>query len=304
MATIFGASARFNAPWKAAASRSWALSLRAERQKEPNLEGVLPKAKLQKSSPSGPSSQIVSVEVRDVKPSRRRWHQEAFVKAGEPHQNTHESPKAEPCGEDDPASECEDWQSALHFWKEYNSMAKKEKGQPAWHEEPSSLVLPQVRASPTRTWATEAAVQRRALQPRANGREAAAALQVEVQLRSKERLRLMIRTGQMEKAKKEMRATLPLMSESRPLKEAEDAVANFSPTKEQALNLKQQGDAQDALKIMSRQRTELLKARRALENVVDERRQDSHARMERLQQVKELICLDGGLLRRDNSETV
>ena len=30
---------------------------------------------------------------------------------------------------------CEDWQSALHFWKEYNSMAKKEKGQPAWHEE-------------------------------------------------------------------------------------------------------------------------------------------------------------------------
>lgn len=300
MATIFGASARFNAPWKVA-SRSWALSLRAERQKEPNLESVVPKAKVQKSSPS---SQIMHVEVRDAKASRRRWH-EAFVKAGEPHQNTHESPKAEPCGENDPASdaEWEDWQSAFHFWKEYNSMAKKEKGQPAWHEEPSSLVLPQVRTSPTRTWATEAAVQRKALQPRANGREAAAALQVEVQLRSKERLRPMIRTGQMEKAKQEMRATLPLTSNSRPSKEAEDAVANFSPTKEQALNLKQQGDAQDALKIMSRQRTELLKARRALENVV-ERRQDSQARMERLQQVKELICLDGGLLRRDNSETV
>eukprot|EP00438_Fugacium_kawagutii_P007193 Skav210226 [mRNA] locus=scaffold2492:322544:324576:- [translate_table: standard] len=65
----------------------------------------------------------------------------------------------------------------------------------------------------------------------------------------------MIRTGQMEKAKQErspaadeMRATLPLMSESRPFKEAE------------ALSMKQQGDAQDALKIMSRQRTELLKA--------------------------------------------
>jgi len=290
MTTIFGASARFNAPWKVA-SGSWALSLRAEREKEPNLDAVVPR-EVQKATPS-PRAIICEVKV----PGPLRRSQEVAkardVEAG----HAHEPPKAELCG--DAPEEWKELQSTIHFWKYYASMAKKEKGLPAWHEEPSSLVLPQVRSSATRTWATEAAVQRKALVPRANAREAAVALHLEAKFRSKERLRRMIRTGQMEKAKKEMRATLPLMSETRPV-EAEEAVATFGPSKEQALSLKQQGDAQEALKMMSRQRTELAKARRALENAL-ERRRESQTRLEKLQQVKELIGLDRGLLHRDNS---
>ena len=294
MTTIFGASARFNAPWKVA-NGSWALSLRAEREKEPNLDAVLPREVQQKTTPS-PRAIICEVKV----PGPLRRIEVAKARDVEETGHAHEPPKAELCG--DPPEEWKELQSTIHFWKYYASMAKKEKGLPAWHEEPSSLVLPQVRSSATRTWATEAAVQRKALVPRANAREAAVALHLEAKFRSKERLRRMIRTGQMEKAKKEMRATLPLMSETRPV-EAEDAVATFGPSKEQALSLKQQGDAQEALKMMSRQRTELTKARRALENAL-ERRRESQMRLEKLeklQQVKELIGLDRGLLHRDNS---
>eukprot|EP00913_Durusdinium_trenchii_P001968 g1820.t2 len=99
----------------------------------------------------------------------------------------------------------------------------------------------------------------------------------------------MIRTGQVEKVKKEMKASLRLTAESRQSGEAE------------ALSLKQQGDTQDALKMMSRHRNELLKARRTLEQALD-RRRDSQTRLERLQQVKELLGTDGGLLKSSSGE--
>ncbi|CAJ1383496.1 unnamed protein product, partial [Effrenium voratum] len=114
--------------------------------------------------------------------------------------------------------------------------------------------------------------------------EAAAAVHLELQLRSKERLRRLIRTGQVDKAKKEMLSSLPPLSDARP---GDEEVANFC-TKEQALERRQQGDAEEALRMMGRQRTELSKVRRTLEHALD-RRRDSLRRAERLQQVKQLI---------------
>ncbi|CAK9058323.1 unnamed protein product [Durusdinium trenchii] len=262
--TIFGASARFNAPWKVT-NGSWALSLRAEREKEPNLD---PAASREAKLPSpNTSPRIIFVK---AKPSRRRCRAHHFAKAKELFKGTPEQPpKAEEPNGDSPApdNEPEDLKHTLLFWKEYNSMAKREKGQPAWHEEPTSFVLPHFPVSNV-TWDTEAARRRKALQQRANASEAAAALHLEVQLQCKERLRLMIRTGQVEKVKKEMKASLRLTAESRQSGEAEE-VAKFGPTKEEALSLKQQGDTQDALKMMSRHRNELLKARRTLEQALD-----------------------------------
>ncbi|CAJ1421148.1 unnamed protein product [Effrenium voratum] len=110
---------------------------------------------------------------------------------------------------------------------------------------------------------------------------------MEVQLRSKARLRQMLRNGQLAQAKKEMQASMPPPpkpdAERRPSKldSSEDVQARRKAAKAERQS---EGDAAEALRMMTRQRNELTKARRALEQVMDKRR-ESDKKMEKLQKV-------------------
>mmetsp|Transcript_72987 Transcript_72987/g.171085 ORF Transcript_72987/g.171085 Transcript_72987/m.171085 type:complete len:374 (+) Transcript_72987:26-1147(+) len=196
----------------------------------------------------------------------------------------------------------------LLFWKEYDSAPHREVGLPAWCEEIVAPTPPPKRSprrhgetaakSPTRSWRVEAAIQRKKVleEHPPDAPEASAALHVEVQLRSKERLRDLLRTGQVQRVKREMAASMPKppppAEQRRPSLqwdsiEGEESLASFRPNrveKARGRALEGHGHAAEALQLMGRQRTELTKARRALEQVLDTRR-ESDRKMERLQQV-------------------
>lgn len=196
----------------------------------------------------------------------------------------------------------------LLFWKEYDSKPYEQKGLPAWHEDsqtprgvtPVPVGSPRVAvpASPrpvvaqSRDWGKEAAVQRRVV-----AREHAdwpgnfqLSVDFEVHLRSKERLRHMLRTGQKERVKKELAASLPLVveqdEEPRPSVKLDSSLeeGQTKRLKKARESKERQGNAAEALRMMTLQRNELLKARRALEQVVD-RRRESDKIMDKLKQV-------------------
>eukprot|EP00439_Symbiodinium_sp_Y106_P002516 s6704_g1.t1 len=219
----------------------------------------------------------------------------------------------------------------LLFWKEYDATPHPEVGLPAWREEISGFASflfrtgritaisaptpPPKRASPrkhgesmpkspARSWRVEAAIQRRKALARrsADSPEASAALHLEVQLKSKERLRDLLRTGQLQRVKKEMAASMPKpppTEQPRPPGQradspeestrlfGDDSLASSRKVRREKASPERkpiQGQAAEALQLMSRQRNELTKARRALEQVLDTRR-ESDRKLERLQQV-------------------
>ncbi|CAJ1383497.1 unnamed protein product [Effrenium voratum] len=91
---------------------------------------------------------------------------------------------------------------------------------------------------------------------------------MEVQLRSKARLRQMLRNGQLAQAKKEMQASMPPPpkpdAERRPSKldSSEDVQARRKAAKAERQS---EGDAAEALRMMTRQRNELTKELRDAE---------------------------------------
>ena len=152
---------------------------------------------------------------------------------------------------------------------------------------PSPRPVPPPRSARHRDWGAEAAVQRRLVaQEQADWPSSNfITVDLEVQLRSKERLKHMLRTGQMARVKKELHASLPPV-QRRPSEKLEPEVIEEKRPKRAVAceRKKREGNAAEALRVMTWQRNELVKARRALESVVD-RRRESDKKLEKLQKV-------------------
>eukprot|EP00435_Cladocopium_sp_Y103_P042226 s402_g11.t1 len=300
-----------------APDESWVWPLRAERQKEPRLNPPIPKkrqAPVVDKRTIQEDTQTLDEAISALKealnepppppqpkarPRKSRPPENKSSVAALQRQQTLEQPEKPRAPE---------FGETLLFWKEYDSKPYEQKGLPAWHEETPRGVTP-LPATPrvakpatprpvppprSRDWGKEAAVQRRVV-----AREHAdwpgnshMSVDFEVQLRSKERLRHMLRTGQKERVKKELAASLPLVveqdEERRPSvkldSSLEDGQTKRLKNKAASEPKKRQGDAAEALRMMTFQRNELLKARRALEQVVD-RRRESDKIMDKLKQV-------------------
>ena len=106
-----------------------------------------------------------------------------------------------------------DFGETLLFWKDYDSRPYVEKGLPAWHEDLQSPRA--VARRRRRDWGTEAAAQRRLAARDVDLPLSSMSMDLEVQSRSKERLRRMLRTGQLARVKKEFEASLPRVREER-----------------------------------------------------------------------------------------
>eukprot|EP00438_Fugacium_kawagutii_P007192 Skav210225 [mRNA] locus=scaffold2492:306529:309574:- [translate_table: standard] len=201
--------------------------LRAERQKEPRLDPQVPRPK-----------QAPAVDKHTVKEDTQTLDEaisalkEAICDTpADPPQRKTRKPRQKPRRAATPEAEqtleqstlerlpAPDFGETLLFWKEYDSKPYKEKGLPAWHEDsqsprvitpvppPRTPRTPRTPRRVSRDWGMEAAVQRRLV-----AREQAdwpcnsdVTVDFEVQLRSKERLRHMLRTGQKARVKKDRR---------------------------------------------------------------------------------------------------
>lgn len=288
------------------ADESWVWPLRAERQKEPRLNPVVPKRR--KATSEALNTAKVQEETQTLNEAIRALEEvlEPPEAAPQPQQRQLAKPSQsfeERRSQASPAAP--DFGETLLFWKEYDSKPYLDKGLPAWREDsqtprPAATPLASPRsvlASPRcRDWGAEAMVQRRLLtQQHSDLPECSMAMDMEVQLRSKERLRQMIRTGQHARVKQELEASLPPVpmhvEERRPSMKLDTSILEDSQiqprrhrAKAAAERKKREGAAAEALRIMTQQRNELAKARRALEQVVD-RRRESDKKLEKLQKV-------------------
>mmetsp|Transcript_59248 Transcript_59248/g.122542 ORF Transcript_59248/g.122542 Transcript_59248/m.122542 type:complete len:389 (+) Transcript_59248:40-1206(+) len=333
------APAAQNSRAQASDDASWVWPLRAERAREPHLAAILPqKRQARKTSsskgkepePVAEDSQTLQTalaalreamcgpppaEHRKSSAGRNRRGSTKVSKSDSRRKSQASSGLASATEEEEEDSLPEELGHTLLFWKEYDATPHPEVGLPAWREEISAPTPPPKRASPrkhgesmpkspARSWRVEAAIQRRKALARrsADSPEASAALHLEVQLKSKERLRDLLRTGQLQRVKKEMAASMPKpppTEQPRPPGQradspeestrlfGDDSLASSRKVRREKASPERkpiQGQAAEALQLMSRQRNELTKARRALEQVLDTRR-ESDRKLERLQQV-------------------
>eukprot|EP00439_Symbiodinium_sp_Y106_P075989 s300_g15.t1 len=232
----------------ASAKQSWAWLLRAEKAKEPQLNGVMPRGSAPSEAPrarkkpapglTAPAAfakakgvlKLCGPEVLAQKHvfakarARKERSENAFSEAqdyavqvvftddseAEFDKEIKQSYERRLHSLGEPQKSMpEDFGFALNFFRAYESSLRGLKA-PVWREleetgAPPPLP-PRVRRSGQRSWAEEAAVQRKlALERQAKGDpQAVAALQMEIRQHSKERLLAQIRTGQMQRAKQEL----------------------------------------------------------------------------------------------------